>query len=208
MNDANPPDEQRPASDQDWIVELVEASRTGDQTAFHRLVDHFQPEIFRMLYYRTRSRPDAEDLTQDVFLRAFKHLARLQSPQVFRSWLYRIAVNRVNDHFRKKRFRALFGGPSIDDETFLETEEMAVPAQAPEALARKEFWKQVENMLDALSNTEREVFLLRFFDQLSIKEITAALGKNESTVKTHLYRSLKKIKDSFGDMRELLEALC
>jgi len=208
MNDANLPDKQRPASDQDWIVELVEASRTGDQTAFHRLVDHFQPEIFRMLYYRTRSRPDAEDLTQDVFLRAFKHLARLQSPQVFRSWLYRIAVNRVNDHFRKKRFRALFGGTSIDDETFLETEEMAVPAQAPEALARKEFWEQVEKMLDALSNTEREVFLLRFFDQLSIKEITAALGKNESTVKTHLYRSLKKIKDSFGDMRELLEGLC
>ena len=208
MNDANLPDEQRPASDQDWIVELVEASRTGDQTAFHRLVDHFQPEIFRMLYYRTRSRPDAEDLTQDVFLRAFKHLARLQSPQVFRSWLYRIAVNRVNDHFRKKRFRSLFGNTSIDDETFLETEEMAVPAQAPEALARKEFWKQVEKMLDALSRTEREVFLLRFFDQLSIKEITAALGNNESTVKTHLYRSLKKIKDSFGDMRELLEGLC
>jgi RNA polymerase sigma-70 factor (ECF subfamily) len=208
MNDAKQPDEQRPAPDQEWIVELVEASRTGDQTAFHRLVDHFQPEIYRMLYYRTRSRMDAEDLTQDVFLKAYKHLGRLQSPQVFRSWLYRIAVNRANDHFRKKRFRALFGSASIDDETFLETEEMAVPAQAPETMARKEFWQQVEKMLDALSHTEREVFLLRFFDDLSLKEITAALGKNESTVKTHLYRALKKLKDSFGEMQELLEGLC
>ena len=208
MNDANPPDEQRPAPDQDRIVELVEASRTGDQTAFHRLVDHFQPEIFRMLYYRTRSRMDAEDLTQDVFLKAYKHLARLQSPQVFRGWLYRIAVNRANDHFRKKRFRALFGNTSLDDETFTETREMAVPAEAPDALERKEFWRQVEKMLDALSHTEREVFLLRFFDQLSIKEMTTVLGKNESTVKTHLYRALKKIKAAFGDMQELLEGLC
>jgi RNA polymerase sigma-70 factor (ECF subfamily) len=208
MKNAHPSDEQQAAPGQDWIVELVEAARTGDQTAFHRLVDHFQPEIFRMLYYRTRSRMDAEDLTQDVFLKAYKHLARLQSPQVFRSWLYRIAVNRVNDYFRKKRFRALFGNVSMDEETFQETEEMAVPPQAPDALERKEFWRQVEKMLDALSRTEREVFLLRFFDQLSIKEMTAALGKNESTVKTHLYRALKKIKNAFGDMQELLEGLC
>ena len=63
-------------------------------------------------------------------------------------------------------------------------------------------------MLDVLSRMEREVFLLRFFDQLSLKEITDALGKNESTIKTHLYRALKKIKSAFGDMQELLEGLC
>jgi RNA polymerase sigma-70 factor, ECF subfamily len=208
MNDAHQPDEQQSAPGQTWIVEQVEAAQTGDHTAFHRLVDHFQPEIFRMLYYRTRSRMDAEDLTQDVFLKAYKHLTRLQSPQVFRSWLYRIAVNRVNDHFRKKRFRALFGNVSMDDETFQETEEMAVPPQGPEALERREFWQQVEKMLDTLSRTEREVILLRFFDQLSIKEMTTTLNKNESTVKTHLYRALKKIKATFGDMQDLLEGLC
>ena len=161
-----------------------------------------------MLYYRTRSQMDAEDLTQDVFLKAYKHLVRLQSPVVFRSWLYRIAVNRANDHFRKKRFRALFGNLSLEDEAFQETEEMAVQPQAAENLERREFWQQVEKMLDVLSRMEREVFLLRFFDQLSLKEITDALGKNESTIKTHLYRALKKIKSAFGDMQELLEGLC
>ena len=208
MNDAHQPDEQQSAPGQTWIVEQVEAAQTGDHTAFHRLVDHFQPEIFRMLYYRTRSRMDAEDLTQDVFLKAYKHLTRLQSPQVFRSWLYRIAVNRVNDHFRKQRFRALFGNVSMDDETFQETEKMAVPPQGPETLERKEFWHQVEKMLNTLSRTEREVILLRFFDQLSIKEMTMTLNKNESTVKTHLYRALKKMKAAFGDMQDLLEGLC
>jgi RNA polymerase sigma-70 factor (ECF subfamily) len=51
-------------------VELVVKAQAGDKTAFHRLVDHFQPEIFRMIYYRSRSRMDAEDLTQDVMLKA------------------------------------------------------------------------------------------------------------------------------------------
>ena len=202
------PSEQRPAPSELWIVQLVEEARAGDQLAFHRLVDQFQPEIYRMIYYRTRSQMDAEDLTQDVFLKAYKHLARLQTPRVFRSWLYRIAVNRVNDYFRKKRFRALFGNISVDDETFQETEEMAVAAQGPEQIERREFWQHVEKMLDILSHMEREVFLLRFLDQLSLKEITEALGKNESTIKTHLYRALNKIKIAFGDMQELLEGLC
>jgi RNA polymerase sigma-70 factor (ECF subfamily) len=202
------PSEQRPAPSELWIVQLVEEARAGDQLAFHRLVDQFQPEIYRMIYYRTRSQMDAEDLTQDVFLKAYKHLARLQTPMVFRSWLYRIAVNRVNDYFRKKRFRALFGNISVDDETFQETEEMAVAAQGPEQIERREFWQHVEKMLDILSHMEREVFLLRFLDQLSLKEITEALGKNESTIKTHLYRALNKIKIAFGDMQELLEGLC
>jgi len=208
MKKVQSPEAQQPAPAQSWIVQLVEEAQAGDQLAFHRLVDHFQPEIYRMLYYRTRSQLDAEDLTQDVFLKTYKHLARLQSPVVFRSWLYRIAVNRMNDYFRKKRFRALFGNASVDDETFQETEEMAVPPQAANNLERQEFWLQVEKMLDALSRMEREVFLLRFFDQLSLKEITAVLGKNESTVKTHLYRALKKIKNAFGDMQDLLEGLC
>ncbi len=208
MKRAQTPEGQPAAPSESWIIESVAEAQKGDKLAFHRLVDHFQPEIYRMLYYRTRSKLDAEDLTQDVFLRAFKHLGRLQSKEVFRSWLYRIAVNRANDHFRKKRFRALFGNVSVDDEIFHETEELAEPPQAADRLERKEFWQQVERMLEVLSRMEREVFMLRFFDQLSLKEITEALGKNESTVKTHLYRALKKIKTAFGGMKDLLEGLC
>jgi len=62
-------------------------------------------------------------------------------------------------------------------------------------------------MLTSLSRMEREVFLLRFFDQLSINEMCAALGKNESTVKTHLYRALRKVKDAASNMDLLLEGL-
>ena len=189
------------------VVEWVVQAQAGDQTAFHRLVDRFQPEIFRMIYYRTRSRADAEDLVQDVFLKAFRSLKRLESPPVFRSWLYRIAVNRVHDHFRRMRLKALVGFSSMDEDDFVETEEMAVAPQASREVARKEFWNRIKGAMKALSKMEREVFMLRFFDQLSIKEMTAALKKNESTVKTHLYRAMNKVKDDLADLDGLLEGL-
>ena len=176
------------------IAEWVLQAQAGNETAFHRLVDLHQAEIFRMIYYRTRSHMDAEDLTQDVFLRAFRHIRRLASPALFRSWLYRIAINRVRDHHRQNRIKSLIGIVSMDDDNFHETEEMAVAPIASQTLDQQDFWKRVRQLLTLLSRMEREVFLLRFFDQLSIKEIGTAMGKNENTVKTHLYRALHKVK--------------
>lgn len=160
-----------------------------------------------MIFYRTRSQMDAEDLTQDVMLKTYKHIGRLKSPEVFRSWLYRIAVNRVRDYYRKKQFKSMFGTVSMDEENFHESEEMAVAPEAVSGISRKDFWRQIEQMLTALSRMEKEVFLLRFFDQLTITEMSAALKKNESTIKTHLYRALRKVKSLAGDLDGLMEGV-
>lgn len=199
--------DERSKSENFPTVEMVEKAQAGDQTAFHRLVDHFQPEIYRMIFYRTRSQMDAEDLTQDVMLKTYKHIGRLKSPEVFRSWLYRIAVNRVRDYYRKKQFKSMFGMVSMDEENFHESEEMAVAPEAVNGISRKDFWRQIEQMLTALSRMEKEVFLLRFFDQLTIAEMSAALKKNESTIKTHLYRALRKVKSLAGDLDGLMEGV-
>ena len=188
-------------------VEMVEKARAGDQAAFHRLVDQFQPEIYRMIFYRTRSQMDAEDLTQDVMLKAYKNIGRLKTPEVFRSWLYRIAVNRVRDYYRKKQLKSLFSFTSMDEASFHETAEMAVAPEAEGGISKKDFWRQIEQMLINLSKMEKEVFLLRFFDQLTIKEMSAALNKNESTIKTHLYRALRKVKTMAGELDGLLEGI-
>jgi len=188
-------------------VDLVEKARKGDRTAFHRLVDQFQPEIYRMIFYRTHSRMDAEDLTQDVMLKAFRNITRLKSPEVFRSWLYRIAVNRVKDYYRRKKFRSLFGFVSMDQEGFHETDELAMAPEAEGGISKKDFWQQIGRMLSRLSAVEKEVFLLRFFDQLTIKEMSAALHKSESTIKTHLYRALRKFRAVAGQFDGLREGL-
>jgi len=188
-------------------VEMVEKAQAGDQTAFHRLVDRFQPEIYRMIFYRTRSQMDAEDLTQDVMLKAYRHIGRLQSPEVFRSWLYRIAVNRVKDYYRKKQFKSLFGFVSMDEEAFHETAEMVEDPEVEGGISKKDFWRQIGQMLTHLSAMEKEVFTLRFLDQLTIKEMSEALDKNESTIKTHLYRALRKVKAMAGELDGLLEGI-
>jgi RNA polymerase sigma-70 factor (ECF subfamily) len=160
-----------------------------------------------MIFYRTRSQMDAEDLTQDVMLKAYRHIGRLQSPEVFRSWLYRIAVNRVKDYYRKKQFKSLFGFVSMDEEAFHETAEMVEDPEVEGGISKKDFWRQIGQMLTHLSAMEKEVFTLRFLDQLTIKEMSEALDKNESTIKTHLYRALRKVKAMAGELDGLLEGI-
>jgi len=199
MSGSNATDNPNVSGQGEQTARLVTLAQNGDHTAFHRLADRYQPEIFRMMYYRTRSRMDAEDLTQDVFLRAYKQIGRIESPALFRSWLYRIAVNRVKDFYRRQRIKSLVGWVSMDEEGFRESEEMVAAPDAEERLDRRDFWNRVEGLLERLSKKEREAFLLRFFDQLSIQEMTTAMGKNESTVKTHLYRALNKIKAAMAE---------
>ncbi len=185
------------------VALIVEKAREGHRGSFEKLVEISQEEIFRMIYYRTRSHVDAEDLTQEVYLRAFKNIYRLKNGDRFRSWLFGIAVNCVHDFHRKKRFLSLFQAFSGEDSQEEHNNEKG-PDTPPDHLMNKEFWQHVKNMSTRFSSMEREVFFLRFMDHLSIKEISQALNKNESTVKTYLYRSLRKFKDN-DELVEMLQ---
>ena len=179
----------------DELTDLVVKAKGGDRVAFNRLVDRFQPEILRMVYYRVRPHAEAEDLTQDVFMKAYRNIKNLRETNRFKSWLYRIAVNRVRDFHRRQRLRTLFSSDAEFDETNLPgRKEQDDDSDALSQVLRAEFWEQVGLILKKLSSMEKEVFVLRFFDHLSIGEIAGVLKKSESTIKTHLYRSLAKFK--------------
>ena len=186
------------------LASIVEQARGGNRAAFAQLADRFHEDIFRMVYYRVRSRTDAEDITQDVFLKAVQKISGIKESAKFRGWLFSITLNRIRDFQRKKRFRSFFKAEveNID----LHAPEPADNGQ-PDALdqvLKKDFWRQVGLILNKLSGMEKEVFLLRFFDHLSINEIAGILKKNESTVKTHLYRALAKFKKEPA-MRRMLD---
>ncbi|MBU1712847.1 MAG: RNA polymerase sigma factor [Proteobacteria bacterium] len=187
-------------------VILAEMAVAGNPNAFDQIVDLYYNTIFRMVYYRIRSGMDAEDITQDIFIQVLKNIKSLKDFSLFNSWLFSIAVNKVRDFKRKKRFTSLFGALS-DKNTENEQEyehETGAESGPLEGVIRQNFWKQFEAILNRLSSLEKEVFLLRFLDQLGIREISMALKKNESTVKTHLYRALKKIKYD-SSVKELLK---
>jgi len=187
------------------VTSLVKEAKAGSRTAFEQLVDLFQNDIFRMVFYRTRSAMDAEDLAQDIFMQAFKNLSGLKAVDRFRSWLYSIALNRVRDFNRKKRFRSLFYSFNEHHEVVQAYAKTNDHHEALDNLMIQDFWKQIRLLLDKLSRMEREVFLLRFIDHLSIKEISRVLGKSESTVKTHLYRALQKFKREYSILQLLQE---
>lgn len=179
---------------------LVLAAMEGHRFAFQQLMAMYEEKIYRMIFFRIRARLDAEDICQEVFIQAFKSLKRLKDPERFAGWLFRIASNRIKDHYRKKRVRAIFSFlPDVERDADQAAADEGTGAM--EIIERQEFWNRVHTMLDRLSTMEKEVFLLRFFDDLGIREISEVINKSQSTVKTHLYRALKKFKDdaSFRD---------
>ncbi|MHC1742316.1 MAG: RNA polymerase sigma factor [Syntrophobacteraceae bacterium] len=187
-----------PATDD--VASLVDSAREGNRLAFEQLMRLYQGIVYRMAFVRTQSRMDAEDLTQDVFLQAFRNLGGLKEPERFRPWLMSIAVNRIRDFHRKRRIITFFGLSSShrEDEDPPEETEPSEETGPLGRLLQGEFWRQVRAFADHLSRWEREVFFLRFFDELGNREIASVLGKSESAVKTHLCRAIKKFKDNTG----------
>ena len=186
------------------IAALAEKARDGNRMSFQELVSMFQDDIHRLAYYRTLSQMDAEDITQEVFVQAYRKLKSLKDTQRFRAWLYSIAVNRCNDFLRKRKFLSLLQFRSAQEQEFMEAGK-GMSSNYNDSIAKKRFWEQVRELLDKLSKMEREVFTLRFMDHRNINEIADILDKSESTVKTHLYRALSKVrKDSvfFQEYRE------
>lgn len=170
---------------------LVRAAVEGNRSSFEQLVEIHQGGIFRMVYARVQSRTDAEDLVQDVFLKAYGSVSALRDPELFKAWLYRIALNKVKDFRRRQRFASLF--------SFSEEEkEQDHPDMGPDSydhLAGKQFWNRFNEFIKKLPGVQQEVFRLRFLDHLSIAEIALTLEKSESSVKTHLYRAIEKFKN-------------
>ena len=182
---------------------LVKRAKAGSRSAFAELVDLFQDDIFKMVFYRTRTQLDAEDITQEVFMQAFRKLSGLKKVDRFKSWLFSIAINRVRDFNRKKRFQSLFQPSDAGNDI----KQICDQPEAIDELMKQDFWKQIGLIIDKLSRMEREVFLLRFLDLLSIREISSALKKSESTIKTHLYRALRKFRKNSSTLQLLKEEM-
>ena len=185
-----------------WITQLAEKGKKGNNASLERLVDHFYGAIFRMVYYRIPSRMDAEDLTQDIFRQMIKSLPNLKDPDKLKPWLFRLALNRIRDFYRKKSILSFFGS----------TIEIDADAQATEDshhdplknLMQKELQTQFWQFSKGLPRWEREVFILRFMDNLDLTDIAQVLKKNVNTIKTHLYRAVKKFRNN-AELHALLK---
>lgn len=175
---------------------LARAESVLELADFDEVVRLYRPRIFRFLMASLADRDVAESLTQDCFFKAYNARHQFRGDSSLGTWLTRIALNLVRDHLRSRRMR--FWQRTRD--TALDIVDIGdwVPdgASSPEAVYLqqervREIWQSVEK----LSLQQRTVFLLRFVEELELSEIAETTGMNTSTVKSHLYRALRIVRE-------------
>ncbi len=155
---------------------------------FDSIVRSNQRRIFRILFVYLRDADAADTLTQECFLRAFRHRSRFRGECSLETWLVRIAVNLAYDHAKSRR-RA-FWGRLVRSEKVVGWG-VVDPHLSPEGvLLAREGVAAVWSLVGELSHRQRSVFVLRFIEEMSLEEIAAALELEPGTVKSHLSRAL------------------
>lgn len=169
--------------------ELIKKAKEREAEAFGLLYDQYLPVIYRFIFLKTGNKAAAEDLAHQVFLNAWQNIENYQSRGFpFSSWLYRIAHNTVVDYFRteKKHFS-------------LETvKEISTNSNLEEKIDQKFDLNLIKAAIKELSAEQQSVVIMKFVEELSNKEIAAALGKSEGAIKIIQHRSLKNIKKNIN----------
>ena len=177
-------------------TELIELFQNGDTAAFDTLFTRYQKRTYRLVQRFVSNPEDASDLTQDAFIRAYQGLGDFKSQCQFYSWLYRITVNLCIDFLRKKSRSEVLLYDS-DDSGELPMANIADPrSESPaKALENKELRAHIRRAVRRLPPKQRQIFILRHWNGLSLKDIAAVVGRSDGTVKAHLlhaHRNLRK----------------
>jgi len=170
-------------------LEVLRRCRQGDVRAFAELVDRYKNGVFRLMFQWVRQKEIAEELAQDVFLKAHRDLGNFRGDAKFSTWLYQIALNRCRDHWRSRKRR-----PEVPVEApILATEPAKSPASDAELQAKEE-GARLRRALDSLPEIYREALTLRYFSDLSHEEIAAISGEGLSNVKMRVARGLAQLR--------------
>jgi RNA polymerase sigma-70 factor, ECF subfamily len=178
---------------------LVAAAKGGDLAAFEELVSRYERRIYRLALHITQNREDAEDATQDAFLKAFQHLDNFQGDSRFYTWLVRIAVNQALMKLRKRRPNQI----SLDED--VDTGEDTIPREVEDWGPSPEDRYEQSELGDILNTTIAEleppfriVFQLRDIEELSTEETAEALGLSIPAVKSRLLRARLKLRQKLN----------
>jgi RNA polymerase sigma-70 factor (ECF subfamily) len=172
---------------------LIQASIEGDGKAFETLYVHYMDAIYRYIFFRVGDEIQAEDLTEETFVRAWEALPKYQQGKYpFSSWLYRIAHNLVIDHYRRKKPVPISNGLMRTYSDPVEPMDRMVD--------RKQEIQLLIKAVQQLNELEKEIVLLRFVEGLSHKEISAMVGRSQSSCRVILHRALKALRATLAEL--------
>lgn len=182
-------------------AELVQLAKVGQLEAFEVLVDRYERRVYTLAYRILNNQHDAEDATQETFLRVLEHLKEFQQNASFSTWLFRIATNTALKILHKRKEKVFLSlqeqtEPDKDTGTIPHPEYIADWQNLPDELIQQtETWRIMEEALQQLDKAHRLVFLLRDVEGLSIKETAQILGISENNVKIRLLRARLKLRE-------------
>lgn len=171
---------------------LAQRAAKGDPAAFEEIVDRYQKMIYNVCLSKLRSREDALDVSQDTFLCAYRAIGSFRGDSKLSSWLYRICINCVVNHQRKKE--SIVSAEKDEDGVGLELPDTDEGSDPQTALEKRERIRAIRRAIDSLPDESRQIVILREYENLSYQEIADMLGLEVGTVKSRLNRAREKIK--------------
>jgi RNA polymerase sigma-70 factor (ECF subfamily) len=186
----------------DHIRELVRKAQKNDLGAFEELVHLYQDRVYGLCYQLTNNHADAQDLAQEVFIRAYTGLGSFRNEADFGTWLHRIAVNQgININKKQKKNNAIsLDAPFKTAEGEMLREIAATGEDPQEVYEQVEMQKSVRTALDQLSQEHRSILVLREMQGYSYEEIAAIVGCSLGTVKSRINRARQALKEMFSGL--------
>jgi RNA polymerase sigma-70 factor, ECF subfamily len=169
---------------------------------FSLVAANYRVQIYRFLLSSTRDIDLAETLTQECFLKAHRNWAGFRGESTALTWLMRIAINVLKDHWRNRRmqFWKQTRTNSVDADEASEWLPSGESSPEQQLLAREQV-KHVWHAVERLSGRQRTVFLLRYVEEMDIADIAASTGLSDGTVKAHLSRAVSRVRTELGGRR-------
>lgn len=187
---------QRSNMDIDKETKLIEAVLEGDGNAFRGLVETYQGRIYNIVYGMVHNRDDAQELTQDAFIKAYKKLNTFNLGTKFYTWLCRIAVNTTIDFLRKnKNKQTMSFEEGIAVQSSSGVSDMHYESNPEQQAMKEETRQQIIAAVDELPEEQRKILILKELDGLSYKEIADVLEIPQGTVMSRLYYARKKLQE-------------
>lgn len=173
-------------------AELIIAAKQGNLRAMEGLVDRYQDQVYGITLAHTRNREDAADISQEVLIKMIKYIKNFDAGRRLFPWLYSIIMNSIRDYYNRNQHRKTTRGSDYLDEVQI--------VQYPEMSSEEKM--SLFNALNILEAVDREMIILKYFQDTPVKDIAELMNMTESNVKIRLMRARQKMRDFLGDQDE------
>lgn len=187
-------------------AELIREAQKGSREAFDALVRQYDQAVLRLAMHLTGSEQDAQDIHQEAFLKAYRHIGSFRFECSFYTWIYRIVTNLCLDHLRRRKTRREDSAIMVDaageeHDTMTNVSDERAMANPARELDRKILATHIQAALEALTPRERTVFELKHYHGLRLRTIGEMLNTTEETAKNTLFRATRKLRMHLAELR-------